>query len=504
MTKAKISILIAAAVIVAVAAAAWVLLRSSTAPEAPADVAKLDMPMYRAGPFRVGVAVDPTSPRVGDNRLTVSLKDAGGQPVPEANIRAVAEMAAMGAMPAMRAPADLEEVAPGRYTGAFDLSMSGAWPLTLSIEKAGLGRARLGFDLATGRAGLEIRSGGVPLDASGRPAAGDARMAETDGGGITIDSRRRQLIGVETDEATHRDLVKTIRAVGRVTYDERHISKITVRFNAWIGDLKADYVGAPIERGQILFTVYSPELLAAQQEYLDTRKRLARRGPDDSLLEAARRRLMLWDISEAQIEALERRGEAIEYLPIFSPVAGTLVEKNVEAGGAVKSGETLLRIADLSQVWVDAEVYEADLELVQTGMAATVRLTYLPGKPYDGTVEYVYPYLEGDSRTGRVRLTLDNPDGLLKPDMYAEVVLKADLGHRLAIPEEAVLVAGDSRVVFVDHGDGRLEPRRVETGRKAQGFVEIVEGLELGDQVVTSGNFLIAAETRLKAGLEQW
>ncbi|CAN5146620.1 hypothetical protein BH24PSE2_BH24PSE2_06710 [soil metagenome] len=456
---------------------------------------------YRAGPFEVGVEVEPATPRVGANLLTIVVHDRDGDPVTDASIRAVAEMAAMGAMPAMRAPADLEEVAPGRYAGGFELSMSGAWPLTISIEKAGLGQARLGFDLATGRPGLEIRSGGVPLD--GAPAAGDGQSVEADGG-IRIDSRRRQLIGVETTEATHRDLVKTIRAVGRVTYDERHISKITVRFDAWIGDLKADYVGAPIERGQILFTVYSPELLAAQQEYLDTRQRLARRGPDDSLLEAARRRLMLWDISEAQIEALERRGEAIEYLPIFSPVAGTLVEKNVEAGGAVKSGETLLRIADLSQVWVDAAVYEADLELVREGMQASVRLPYLPGKEYAASVDYVYPYLEADSRTGRIRLTLDNPDGLLKPDMYAEVILEADLGHRLVVPEEAVLIAGDNRVVFVDHGEGRLEPRRVETGRKAQGYVEIVEGLEPGDTVVASGNFLIAAETKLKAGLEQW
>ncbi|MGH8496341.1 MAG: efflux RND transporter periplasmic adaptor subunit [Gammaproteobacteria bacterium] len=499
MSKARILLSAIAIGILIAAGLAWLSLSDS--PEPTQHTAAADIPMYRAGPFRVGVAVEPATPQVGSNRLRIVLQDSTGEPISDASIRAVAEMAAMGAMPAMRAPAELEELAPGRYAGDFELPMSGAWPLTLAIEKAGLGQARLGFDMATGRAGLEIRSGGAPLD--GAPDAGDAQPAETDGG-ITIDSRRRQLIGVETGRATKRDLVKTIRAVGRVTYDERHISKITLKFGAWIGELEADYVGAPIERGQILFTVYSPELLAAQQEYLQTRERLERRGPGDSLLEAARRRLMLWDISAAQVDALERRGEPFEYLPIFSPVSGTLVEKNIEEGGAVQSGETLLRIADLSQVWVDAEVYQADLELVQAGMAATVRLPYLPGKSYEAKVDFVYPYLEGDSRTGRVRLTLDNPDGLLKPDMYAEVVLEADLGHRLAIPEEAVLVAGDSRVVFVDHGDGRLEPRRVETGRKAQGYVEIVEGLEPGATVVTSGNFLIAAETKLEAGLDQW
>ncbi|MBA3562591.1 MAG: efflux RND transporter periplasmic adaptor subunit, partial [Gammaproteobacteria bacterium] len=489
--------------IAAGAGLAWLLLAGS--PDASKEVAAgSDMPMYRAGPFHVGVEVDPASPEVGDNRLTVVVQDTGGEPVSDASIRAAAEMAAMGAMPAMRAPAELEEIAPGRYAGEFNLQMSGAWPLSVSIEKTGLGQARLGFDLATGRAGLDIRSGGAPVDASGMSAASESDPAPADGGGITIDSRRRQLIGVETGIATHRDLVKTIRAVGRVTYDERHISKVALKFDAWIGDLEADYVGAPIERGQMLFTVYSPELLAAQQEYLLTLERLARRGPGDSLLAAARQRLMLWDVSEAQVAALERRGEPFEYLPIFSPVSGTLVEKNIEAGGAVKSGETLLRIADLSQVWVDAEVYEADLGLVEAGMQATVRLPYLPGKEYAAKVDYVYPYLEGDSRTGRIRLSLDNPDGVLKPDMYAEVVLEADLGRWLAVPEEAVLVAGENRIVFVDRGEGRLEPVRVTTGRTAQGYVHILDGLELGDEVVTSGNFLIAAETKLEAGLEQW
>ena len=167
-------------------------------------------------------------------------------------------------------------------------------------------------------------------------------------------------------------------------------------------------------------------------------------------------------------------------------------------------GETLLTIADLSSVWIEAEVFEADLELVKVGMSASVTLPYLPGKAYPATVEYVYPYLEGKSRTGRIRLSLDNPDGELKPDMYAQVSLQSDIGHRLSVPEEAIIVAGESRVVFVDLGGGRLKPVRIKAGRNAQGFVEVLEGLSLGDSVVTSGNFLIAAETRLKTGVDQW
>jgi Cu(I)/Ag(I) efflux system membrane fusion protein len=163
-----------------------------------------------------------------------------------------------------------------------------------------------------------------------------------------------------------------------------------------------------------------------------------------------------------------------------------------------------LSIADLSSVWIEADVYEADLDLVSVGMNAEVSLPYLPGRHYSATVEYVYPYLEASSRTGRVRLTLENDSNALKPDMYAQVALQVDLGHRLSVPEQAIIVAGESRIVFVDLGAGRLKPIRIKTGRRAGGFVEVREGLNLGDVVVTSGNFLIAAETRLKTGIEQW
>lgn len=209
-------------------------------------------------------------------------------------------------------------------------------------------------------------------------------------------------------------------------------------------------------------------------------------------------------MSPQEINALEQRGSPQDYVAIYAPRSGTLIERNIADGSAVRKGQTLLTIADLSRVWIETEVFEADLELVQVGMSATFTLPYLPGRTYPAVVEYIYPYLEGDSRTGRIRLSMENPDGVLKPDMYAEVSLKAELGRQLSIPEEAIIVAGDSRVVFVDLEEGRLKPVRIKTGRNAQGFVEVLDGLSAGDIVVTSGNFLIAAETRLKAGIEQW
>jgi Cu(I)/Ag(I) efflux system membrane fusion protein len=292
--------------------------------------------------------------------------------------------------------------------------------------------------------------------------------------------------------------------VGEITFDERLLSQVTLKFDGYVGDLKADYVGTPIEKGQVLFTVYSPELLAAQQEYLETLKRRGNRGADEPLIRAARQRLALWDMSVEEIKVLEQRGEPRDYVSIHAPRSGTVIERNIADGSAARMGQTLLTIADLSRVWVEAEVFEADLELVSTGMPATVALPYLPGREYPATVEYVYPYLDGDSRTGRVRLSLDNPDGELKPAMYTEVSLEVELGDRLSIPEEAIIFAGESRVVFVDLGGGRLKPVKIVTGRNVQGFVEVLEGLASGDIVVTSGNFLIAAETRLKSGIDQW
>ena len=400
----------------------------------------------------------------------------------------------MGAMPAMRAPADLKKTGPGQYEGSMNLSMRGEWPLTVEINDPVRGDKRLQFDLATDREGLTIAAGANPV--------GGAAMSMDDANAITIDNRRRQMIGLETGVATHRDLVKSIRAVGEVTFDERLLSQITLKFDGYIGDLKADYVGTEVTKNQVLFTVYSPELLAAQQEYLETRRR--RPDAQNSLLRAARKRLVLWDMSDQEIAELERRGEPVDYVAIHAPRSGTLIERHIADGGAAKMGETLLTIADLSSVWIEAEVFEADLELVKVGMSASVTLPYLPGKAYPATVEYVYPYLEGKSRTGRIRLSLDNPDGELKPDMYAQVSLQSDIGHRLSVPEEAIIVAGESRVVFVDLGGGRLKPVRIKAGRNAQGFVEVLEGLSLGDSVVTSGNFLIAAETRLKTGVDQW
>jgi len=333
---------------------------------------------------------------------------------------------------------------------------------------------------------------------------------ELETGVIRVDAQRRQLIGVRTAPVERRPLSVTIRAVGKVAYDETRLTDVSVKYRGWIGTLHADAPGQLVRKGRPLFTLYSPELYAAQEELLAAlASQQTARGtstPDrvDALVEAARQRLRLWDVDEAEIDRIAERGGAERYLPIPAPVTGHVVEKNVVAGGAVEPGARLYRIAALDRVWVEADVYESDLPLVSVGQEAEVALSYLPGERFTGKVAFVYPYLDGSSRTGRVRVELRNPGLELKPEMYADVTLRAERGEALAVPEEAVLYAGPRRVVFLDLGEGRLRPQEIQVGVKSGDAYEVLSGLEEGDLVVTSGNFLVAAESRLKSAAGQW
>jgi membrane fusion protein, copper/silver efflux system len=458
-------------------------------------------PLYTAGPFRIHTGIDPEQPRVGKNRLTIAVYDKDDRPVDHARIQALAEMAAMGTMPAMPAPAEMRTVGNGLYQGRFEIPMAGAWPLTVTIA-AGGETAELSFEMNTSSKGLRLTNS-TPSPLGTQPdqpiSTIPRRKKATE---FTVDAHRRQLIGVTTEEVAYQTLTQTVRAAAVVAYDETRLTDISLKFDAWIGQLYADAIGAPVKKGQVLLTVYSPELVSAQDEYLQTLRRSG--AAAEALRLASRRRLALWDIGPDQIRALERRGRAADYLPIRSPVTGTVIDKRIVAGTAVKAGSRLLRIADLSRVWVDGQVYQSELPLVHAGMAAEVVLPDDPGRTIHGTVSFVYPFLEGETRTARVRVEVPNPNGLLRPEQYAQLRLTAYLGKRLVVPESAVLYAGDLRIVFLDLGDGRLEPRRITTGLRSDDLIEVVNGLKAGDIVVSSGNFLIAAESKLKAGIDQW
>ncbi|HEX2096150.1 MAG TPA: efflux RND transporter periplasmic adaptor subunit, partial [Solirubrobacterales bacterium] len=335
---------------------------------------------------------------------------------------------------------------------------------------------------------------------------------ELDSGEIVLDAGRRQQIGVTTARVERRPLAGPVRAVGMVTYDQSRLTDVTLRVGGWIDELHADRIGQRVTEGEPLLTLYSPELFEAQQQYVEAlvelgEARMLGSPPTmiaDLALETRRQRLGLADLRPDQLEDLEKRRLPVELVPIMAPASGHVIEKNVVAGAAVEPGMTLLRIAGLDRVWVEAEVYESELPSLAVGDRATVTLRYLPGRELHGRITFVYPWLDSATRTGRVRVELANPDLALKPGMYAQVVFERDLGERLAVPQSAVLYAGDRDFVFLDLGEGRLRPQAVTVGGQAGEWVEILDGVGEGDLVVTSGNFLVAAEARLGLALEHW
>ena len=469
-------------------------------PQPANQSAKLDNigTTYYAGSYKVQLKLSPDKPRVANNTLSFLIRNEQDEPVSNTQINAMAIMPAMGTMPEMRERVEIETQSNGVFQGQFSLPMNGSWPLSIEIDSPDLGKAKLSLDMNTSRAGLKlIAATASDMDPEQMQVAASEQLDA-----LNVDSYRRQLIGVTTSEVLYLNLVKIIHVGARVNYDETRIFDINLKYDAWIGTLYADFVGKKISKGEPLFTLYNAELVSAQDEYLSSLKR-KNTGPY-SLQKAARSRLERLDISSAEIRSLAKRGQVIEYIPMLSPGKGTVIEKYIVAGAAVKAGERLLRIADLSTVWVEGDVYEADLPWIKLGMQAKVSFPEVPEQVYSAKVNFIQPVLNTDTRTAIVRVSIANPGGLLRPGMYARLDLQVDLGERFVVPEQAVIYSGEQRVVFLDQGEGRLQPRKIKTGLRNDGYIEVLDGLKLGDVVVTSGNFLIAAESKFKSGLAQW
>jgi Cu(I)/Ag(I) efflux system membrane fusion protein len=327
---------------------------------------------------------------------------------------------------------------------------------------------------------------------------------------VTIDDARRQLIGVRTEPVVLAPMRKDFRVVGHVTYDESSLADVNLKVHGWVTKLYVSQTGQKVARGQTLLSLYSPELYNAEQDFLLASQGAAPPvspgGPDrtETLARASRQRLHLLGLEDAQIDALARQGTPSESVPIAAPASGFIIEKNVVEGAAVDAGTRLYRIAALTRVWIEAQVYEQDLAHVQAGQTASVTLDYLPGRTYDAKVAYVYPYLDPQTRTAQVRLELANKDLDLKPGMFASVTLGAELGPRLQVPSAAVVYTGPRRLVFLDLGQGRFRPEEVSVGAESNGMYEVRSGLQAGDRVATSGVFLIAAEARIRTASTYW
>jgi len=325
-----------------------------------------------------------------------------------------------------------------------------------------------------------------------------------------VDPRRQQLTGITYTQVERRDVDRLIRTVGVVAYDEARLTDVSLKFDGWIERLLVDQSGELVKRGEELFTLYSPELVSTQEDYLtayESWKKLQGAGDPRAveaaaqLLEAARQRLSYWDIEPVHLRELEQNRTILRALPIHSPADGYVIEKNVVAGSHVRAGELLYRLADLDSVWILADVYEYELPFVHVDQPAEVTLTYLPGKTYEGRVSYVYPYLDTKERTVQVRIELGNEDHSLKAGMYTNVKLRDHRKGILTVPQSAIVDSGERQVAFVAREEGRFEPREVELGALFNGYYEVLGGLQEGERVVSSGNFLLDSESQLRSGM---
>ncbi len=316
-------------------------------------------------------------------------------------------------------------------------------------------------------------------------------------GDVLVDSVRRQRIGVRTTAVARRTLVRPIRAVGEVAWDESRVHDVTARVDGWVEDLRVTRAGDPVERNATLLRFYSPDLLATQRELLAA-------PPGGRLATAARERLRLWGMSSWAIRDMQRRQEPRQRIGIQSPITGVVIDKRVNEGAHVSAGALLYRIADRSRVWVLADVFEQDLPHVTVGQRVVVNVSGATGEPIGGVVDYIYPTVSAQTRTARVRVQLDNPEGRLRPGMIANLSFDVDLGEHLAVPTDAVVYTGRRRLVFVDRGEGRLRPVEVTVGARTTDWISVESGLTEGDVVVSSGVFLLAAESRIRSATDYW
>jgi Cu(I)/Ag(I) efflux system membrane fusion protein/cobalt-zinc-cadmium efflux system membrane fusion protein len=331
---------------------------------------------------------------------------------------------------------------------------------------------------------------------------------------IRIDPVTIQNMGVRLGTVERRPLTKTIRTVGFVTYDERSIYAVNTKFDGWIEKIHVNFEGESVRTGQPLFDIYSPELVTAQEEFLLARRQyltardseyaMVRQGAR-RLYEASRKRLRYWDLTEKQIDRIENTGEVRKTVAVYSPASGVVTQKNAFAGHYVKAGEHQYEIADLSIVWVDVDVYEFELPWVREGMAAEMELAYVPGRRFEGKVLYIYPYLDTETRTAKLRLQFSNPNMSLKPGMYATVYLESKIAdNALVVPQEAVIHSGTRDIVFVVLGQGRFQAREVQLGVEgSRDDYQVLRGVKEGEKIVISAQFLMDSESRLREAIQK-
>jgi RND family efflux transporter MFP subunit len=329
-------------------------------------------------------------------------------------------------------------------------------------------------------------------------------------GMIKVTPERQRALGVRTAQVEEKVITRRLRTSGQVVPDETRIAHVHVKTPGWIENVYVDFVGQMVKKGQPLFTIYSPDLVATQEEYLIAKRGQQQLGASpykdvahnsQSLLESAHQRLELWDLSNEQIQRLDDTGQVNRTITVYSPVTGYVTDRKAFPHVAVTGDSDIYTITDLSRVWVTADVYESELPYVKVGQSANIKLSYVPGKTFDGRVTYNYPTLDPQTHTAKVRIDVPNSGLMLKPNMFADVELEIRYGKHMVVPEGAVLNSGTMQMVFVVHENGKFEPREVTVGPTVDGQTIIEFGLEKGETIVSSGNFLLDSESRMKSAV---
>ena len=385
-------------------------------------------------------------------------------------------------------------LAAGMFAGGYFWAMRGMDHGASSPDKTSGAAGMTSMDSMAGMEGMSGMQG----------------MSGMASGVAMVSPEKQQLMGVRIARVERRPMIRTVRTVGTITYDETKVTHIHSKIEGWIEKLYVNYTGKLVEKGQPLFTIYSPDLLATQQEFLlavTARERFSGssipevRSGGESLVEASKRRLALWDVSEKQIRELEEKGEAQRTLTLYAPHSGFVIKKEANQGMRIMPDKKLYTIADLSTVWVNVDIYESEIPFVRPGQMASVSLSYDPNSTINGKVAFIYPYVDEKTRTAKARLDVPNPGFKLKPDMYVNAEIKIDAGKHLAVPEEAVLDSGLRKIVFIEKGNGHFEPKEVKVGAKLDGFYQIVSGLNEGQKIAASSAFLLDSESRLSEAM---
>jgi Cu(I)/Ag(I) efflux system membrane fusion protein len=438
----------------------------------------------------VALTAKPDPPDTGANTVDVEVKDETGKPVDGAKLTFSIFMPTMGTMPRMDVTPIVESKGGGHYLASFDLPMGGTWEITVTVEKDGTKEISR-HSITTGIPGITSKGG---TRSGAAPAKAAAELLDVGPG-------RLQKFGVRFAEVKTVNMRRDVEAVGVVEQDQTHRNEVTLRVPGYVVKQLRGRVGDTVAAGDPLMTVYSPDLVAAQSEFL-LADNVSSGGR--SLHAAAADKLKNLGLSNGEIAQIRKRQQPLREITVRAKASGTILEVGSREGAAVSAGQVLYIIGDLSKSYIVTRVFQQDVGALKVGQPAAVAIPGGATKDLAGMVDLIYPQVEPGAGTANVRVVLKSASSELKPGIYVDVRFPVELGEHLAIPAEAVLYSGRHRYVFVDHGDGMLEPRAIAAGRSAGSLVEVLSGLKEGERVAASGTFLLGSEAQLRSALPKW